>query len=95
MNSTSKCASVPAGCPAKLPRGRAAADAPRQAETSAFMTAAALLALIRRADEKISYEQLRTWVVSQAIRNALQTFHGGYAFDPDHPDQANRSAGLL
>ena len=50
------------------------------------MTAAALLALIRRADEKISYEQLRTWVVSQAIRNALQTFHGDCAFDPDHPE---------
>jgi len=49
------------------------------------MTAAALLALIKRADEKISYEQLRTWVVAQAVRNALQTFHGGPAFDPDNP----------
>jgi hypothetical protein len=37
------------------------------------MTAAPLLALIERADEKISYEQLRTWVVAQAVRNALQT----------------------
>jgi hypothetical protein len=50
------------------------------------MTAAALLALLRRADEKTSYEQLRTWVVAQAIRNALQTFHGWRAFDPDAPD---------
>ena len=49
------------------------------------MTAAALLALIKRADEKISYEQLRTWVVAQAVRNALQTFHGCPAFDPDNP----------
>ena len=39
-------------------------------ETSASMTAAALLALIKRADETISYEQLRTWVVAQAVRNA-------------------------
>jgi len=49
------------------------------------MTAAALLTLIKRADEKISYEQLRTWVVAQAVRNALQTFHGPCAFDPDDP----------
>jgi hypothetical protein len=49
------------------------------------MTAAALLALLQRADEKISYEQLRTWVVTQAVRNALQTFHGCPAFDPDDP----------
>ena len=50
------------------------------------MTAAALLTLIKRADETISYEQLRTWVVAQAVRNALQTFHGCPAFDPDDPD---------
>ena len=49
------------------------------------MTAAALLALLHRADEKISYEQLRTWVVAQAVRNALQMFHGCPAFDPDDP----------
>jgi hypothetical protein len=49
------------------------------------MTAAALLALLKRADEKISYEQLRTWVVAQAVHNALQTFHGCPAFDPDDP----------
>ncbi len=52
------------------------------------MTAAALLALIKRADETISYEQLRTWVVAQAVRNALQTFHGCPEFDPDDPDSA-------
>ena len=50
------------------------------------MTAAALLGLLGRADERISYEQLRTWVVAQAVRNALQTFHGCPAFDPDNPD---------
>ncbi len=49
------------------------------------MTAAALLARLGRADGKISYEQLRTWVVAQAVRNALQAFHGCPAFDPDHP----------
>jgi len=49
------------------------------------MTAAALLALLNRADEKISYEQLRTWVVAQAVHNALQRFHGYPAFDPDDP----------
>ena len=49
------------------------------------MTAAALLPLLHRADEKISYEQLRTWIVAQAVRNTLQTFHGCPAFDPDDP----------
>ena len=49
------------------------------------MTAAALLALLNRADEKMSYEQLRTWVVAQAVRNALQRFRGCPAFDPDDP----------
>jgi hypothetical protein len=49
------------------------------------MTAAALLTLLERADENISYEQLRTWIVAQAVRNALQTFHGCWAFDPDDP----------
>ena len=49
------------------------------------MTAAALLALIKRDDETISYEQLRSWIVAQAVRNALQTFHGCWAFDPDNP----------
>jgi hypothetical protein len=49
------------------------------------MTIADLLALIGFADEKISDEQFRTWVVAQAVRNALDAFHGGSAFDPDHP----------
>jgi hypothetical protein len=49
------------------------------------MTATKVLTLIERADEKISYEQFRTWVVAQAVRNALQTFHGCWAFDPDDP----------
>jgi hypothetical protein len=31
------------------------------------------------------YERFRTWVVAQAIRNALQAFHGDWAFDPDDP----------
>ena len=49
------------------------------------MTATEALTLVERADEKISYEQFRTWVVAQAVRNALQTFHGCWAFDPDDP----------
>jgi hypothetical protein len=49
------------------------------------MTATALLALLGRADEQLSYEQLRTWIVAQTVRNALQTFHGYPAFDPDNP----------
>jgi hypothetical protein len=49
------------------------------------MTAAALLACVGHAGRKTSYEQLRTWVVVQAVRNALQTFHGRWAFDPDNP----------
>jgi hypothetical protein len=49
------------------------------------MTAAALLARIGRAGRKPGYEQLRTWVVGQSVRNALQTFHGRWAFDPDNP----------
>jgi hypothetical protein len=49
------------------------------------MTAAALLALLNRADERTSYERLRTWVVAQTVHNVLQTFHGYPAFDPDDP----------
>jgi hypothetical protein len=56
------------------------------------MTAADLLARIERADEMLSYEQFRTWVVAQAIRNELQTFHGCWAFDPDDP---GREAGFI
>lgn len=50
------------------------------------MTAAALLARLNRADENLTYEQLRTWVVAQAVRHALQPFHGCSAFDPDDID---------
>ncbi len=49
------------------------------------MTTADLLARIECANGKISYKQFRTWVVAQSVRNALETFHGGWAFDPDHP----------
>jgi hypothetical protein len=49
------------------------------------MTTVDLLALIERAGRKLSYEQFRTWVVAQSVRNALQTFHGRWAFDPDNP----------
>ena len=49
------------------------------------MTTADLLALIERADHKLTFEHFRTWVVAQSVRNALETFHGGWAFDPDNP----------
>jgi hypothetical protein len=49
------------------------------------MTTADLLALIDRADRKHTYEQLRTWIVAQSVRNALQAFHGRCALDPDNP----------
>jgi hypothetical protein len=49
------------------------------------MTAAALLARIGHAGRTTSYEQLRTWVVAQSVRNALQAFHGRWALDPDNP----------
>jgi hypothetical protein len=49
------------------------------------MTNTELLALIERAGYKLTYEHFRTWVVAQSVRNALQTFHGGCAFDPDNP----------
>src|SRR5271166_7050777 len=44
-----------------------------------------LLALIKGADTTFTYEQFRTWVVAQSVRNALETFHGDWAFDPDNP----------
>ncbi len=50
------------------------------------MTTTDLLALLERAGHKFTYEQFRTWVVAQSVRNALQTFHGRWAFDPDNPD---------
>jgi hypothetical protein len=49
------------------------------------MTMADVLALIGRAGGEISYERFRTWVVAQAVRNALQAFHGCWALDPDNP----------
>jgi hypothetical protein len=49
------------------------------------MTVTDLPGLIDRAGGKNDYERFRTWVVAQAIRNALQAFHGGRAFDPDEP----------
>ena len=49
------------------------------------MTTADLLARIKCAAGKTDYEQFRTWVVTQAVRNALEAFHGGRAFDPDNP----------
>ncbi len=49
------------------------------------MTTADVVALIERAGRKLNYEQFRTWVVAQSVRNALQTFHGDWAFDPDIP----------
>ena len=49
------------------------------------MTNTDLLALIERAGHQLTYERFRTWVVTQSVRNALQTFHGGCAFDPDNP----------
>jgi len=48
------------------------------------MTAAARPAPIGQAGRKPGYEQFRTWVVAQSVRNALQTFHGRWAFDPDN-----------
>ncbi len=51
-----------------------------------IMTAAAARpARIGHAGRK-PYEQLRTWIVAQSVRNALQVFHGRWAFDPDNPD---------
>jgi hypothetical protein len=34
----------------------------------------------------MTHEQFATWVISQAVRNALETFHGGGAIDPENPD---------
>ena len=49
------------------------------------MTTADLLARIECVAGKTNYEQFRTWVVTLLVRNALETFHGGRAFDPDNP----------
>ena len=44
-----------------------------------------LPALIVGADRTFTYEQFRTWVVAQSVRNALETYHGDWAYDPDNP----------
>jgi hypothetical protein len=49
------------------------------------MTTADLRACIEQVARKINYEQFRTWVVAQSVRNALEPFHGSRAFDPDNP----------
>jgi len=37
------------------------------------------------AGRPITYDQMETWVVAQAVRNALEAFHGGGATDPENP----------
>jgi hypothetical protein len=37
------------------------------------------------AGRPITYEQMETWVVAQAVRNELEAFHGGGAADPENP----------
>ena len=49
------------------------------------MTTADLLVHTECADGSVRYERFRTWVVAQSVRNALETFHGSWAFDPDDP----------
>jgi hypothetical protein len=49
------------------------------------VTTADLLALIESDHAKPGHDQFRTWVVAQAIRNSLQTFHGCWGLDPDNP----------
>ena len=39
------------------------------------------------AGREITFEQLETWVVAQAIRNELEMFHGGGAIDPEDPER--------
>ena len=70
----------PAGCLAKLLRGP---KLNRRNERA--MTTAEPPTLITRACRKLNFEQFRTWIVAQSVRNALQTFHGRWAFDPDNP----------
>jgi len=70
--------------------GRQARRGSRQAvpssqETKYVMMTTDLLALIYGANGTSNYEQFRTWVVAQSVRNALETFHGAWAFDPDNP----------
>jgi hypothetical protein len=66
-------------------KGTAAGRGSSPGETSASVTTADLMALIEHDHGKTGHEQFRTWVVAQAIRNALQTFHGCWGLDPDSP----------
>ena len=70
------------GVPRQAAKGRAGGQGSSPGETSASMTTADLLARIGCADD---YGQFRSWIVAQAVRNALQAFHGYWAFDPDNP----------
>ena len=59
------------------------------------MKTADLQALVEGADGKFIYEQFRSWVVAQSIRNALGTFHGDWAFDQtDNPGSGRPSSAM-
>ena len=45
------------------------------------MRTADLMVPIEGVGAEVGYERFRTWVVAQSVRNALQTFHGCWAFD--------------
>ena len=66
--------------------GRGSQLRPLTRRNEHVMMTADRLARIKGTDGKISLEQFRTWVVAQSVRNALETFHGVWAFDPDHPE---------
>ena len=76
---------VPGGVPRHAAEGQDSTPRLLTRRNERIMTAAALPARIGRAGRKPGYEQLRTWVVGQSVRNALQAFHGRWAFDPDNP----------
>jgi hypothetical protein len=38
-----------------------------------------------KAPDDMSPEEIQSWVISLAIRNALEMFHGGGAMDPENP----------
>ena len=75
----------PGGALARLLGGQDSRPKPLIRRNEHVMTTADLLARIEDADGKVGYERFRTWVVAQSVRNALQTFHGCCAFDPDDP----------
>jgi len=79
-----KDAPPPGGALAKPLGAIQQAEAPIRRDEHVMMSAD-MLALIGGTDGKADYERFRTWVVAQSVRNALQTFHGGCAFDPDDP----------